>query len=86
MSEIPAKQARDILDNRKEWNLEMWYAKFKTKLFNGIQDAALKGYDCIRITEDEWGKFESGEEFLKSRLITLGYKVKVINNCMVVSW
>lgn len=86
LSEIPAEQARELLENREEWNIEFWYAKWKDKFFDCVKEAALLGYDSIKVDSDEWGKFKNTEEYLKVRLTTLGYEVKFINNVMVVQW
>jgi hypothetical protein len=49
MSEIPAKQAREITNNKDNWNVELWFGKYKDHLFQQIQSACLLGHDHLLI-------------------------------------
>jgi ketopantoate reductase len=83
MSEIPAKQAREIMESNAE--VDLWYSKFKDELFESIKNTALKGNNSTSINSDLWGRSELKKEYLVKRLVSLGYLVK-IEKVMTISW
>jgi ribosomal protein S3AE len=92
MSEIPAKQARDITNNKDEWNTEKWYSIWKDKFFEEIKKEALRGNNSIVIESDEWESSEHNKRYLITKLNSLGYKTNVSVNdlnheeVMLISW
>lgn len=90
-AEFPARQARDITNNKDEWNAEMWYSKYKDHLFQQIQSACLLGHDHLLINIEQWQNKELYKHHLTQRLTSLGYDVKLRDGWkneeeMIVSW
>jgi hypothetical protein len=86
MSEFAATKARELTDRRHELNAETWYNKYKDQLFESIQYNALNGNSSISIDEVMWDIEDYKGNYLMSRLTSLGYKVKLENKQMSVSW
>jgi hypothetical protein len=88
MSEIHAKQARDITNHRDEWNVELWYSKYKDYLFNEIKMAALNGHDHLALPSSSWNNDTFKANYLDKRLSALGYNVHLRTdlNEIVLSW
>lgn len=80
MSEIPAKQAREITDNNSNWNTEKWYSVWKDKLFEDVKKEALRGNNSIQLESDEWESSEHNKKYLITKLNSLGYKTYVYAN------
>jgi hypothetical protein len=91
MSEIPAKQAREITNNKDNWNVELWFGKYKDHLFQQIQSACLLGHDHLLINIEQWQNKELYKQHLTQKLTSLGYKINVRDGWnseeeMIVSW
>jgi hypothetical protein len=90
-AEFPAKQARNITNNKDDWNCELWYGKYKDYLFQQIQAACLQGHDHLLINIEQWQSNEVLKQHLIQRLTSLGYAVKLRDGWkneeeMIVSW
>lgn len=81
-----ASQARDIMNNKEEWNTEIWYRRLKDDLFEWVKNAALIGNNHVKINSHSWFDDNVKKEYLMSQLVSLDYSVKVENNVMNVSW
>lgn len=91
-AEFTANRAREFTVSSEEINAELWYAKYKDQLFKDITNVALNGNNSINVYSNEWNHNETKFDYLKSRLVSLGYTIKIedyyktADKLMIVSW
>jgi hypothetical protein len=86
-SELSAKKARELLENKDDINAEKWYLHWKDNFFEKVKQEALNGNNSINIESYEWLGIFRNKIHLLARLKELGYKVTAAENeYLTISW